>query len=69
MDKAKIRFLRMQRQFFTIKANEQDYLELYRDMRPAKMFTGMVSDSRRPLPRGLISTIWNSTADSSLTGS
>ena len=36
MDKAKIRFLRMQRQFFTIKANEQDYLELYRDMQPGQ---------------------------------
>ena len=36
MDKAKIRFLRMQRQFFTIKANEQDYLELYRDMPPGQ---------------------------------
>ena len=66
MDKAKIRFLRMQRQFFTIKANEQDYLELYRDMQPGQ---NVYWNGFGPLPRGLISTIWNSTADSSLTGS
>lgn len=36
MDKAKIRFLRMQRQFFTRKAGEHDYPELYRDMQPGQ---------------------------------
>lgn len=36
MDKAKIRFLRMRRQFFTIKAGEQDYPELYKDMQPGQ---------------------------------
>lgn len=36
MDKIKILSLRMERQFFTEKANEQEYIELYRDMQPGQ---------------------------------
>lgn len=36
MDKSKIISLCMERQFFTRKANEQEYIELYRDMQPGQ---------------------------------
>lgn len=36
MDKAKITGLRMERQFFAKKADEEEYIQLYRDMQPGQ---------------------------------